>query len=94
MPRYIGSDSVVRPYDHREARGWNWLKNVDRGAYSKEEYRGHLGEYENDLIVSFKKELQTEDLVAILTDDRVLLIRSRKLRVEWELGFDGKFDML
>ncbi len=43
LPRYIGSDSVVRPYDHREARGWNWLRNLDRGFYAKEEYRAHLG---------------------------------------------------
>ena len=71
LTRFIGMDGVVRPYSQREALGQFWLKTCNDGQYFNEDYIAHL-------------ELEGKDMMVLLTYDRILLIRMKKLRMEWE----------
>lgn len=72
LTRFIGMDGIVRPYSQREALGQFWLKTTDDGKFFKEDYIAHL-------------ELPGRDMIVMLTYDRILLVRSDKLRSEWEI---------
>lgn len=76
-PRFIGKDGILRPYSYREATGFEWLQSVENGKYANEDYTCHLL-------------LQMEDLAAVVTDQRVLMIHVRRLRVEWDLEYQGE----
>ncbi|KAI9208533.1 vacuolar protein sorting-associated protein [Polychytrium aggregatum] len=75
LPRLIGKDRILKPYDPRESIGLSWIKELENGRYFKEEYIAHI-------------ELRTEDLVSIVTDARVLMVRIKRLKVEWEIPFE------
>lgn len=70
--RFIPMDGIVRPYSQREALGQSWLKQVDNGRYFDESYVAHL-------------ELPREDTVVLVTYNRILMIRSRRLASEWDV---------
>lgn len=72
LPRFIGADGIVRPYNQREALGQFWLKQLDNGKYFNEQYIAHL-------------ELPREDVVVMLTYSRIMLIKSKKLTTEWDV---------
>ncbi|KAI1343749.1 vacuolar protein sorting-associated protein 13 [Xylariaceae sp. FL0016] len=72
IARFVPADGIVRPYNQREALGQFWLKQVDNGKYFNEAYIAHL-------------ELPREDMVVMVTYSRILLIRSRKLTMEWDV---------
>jgi vacuolar protein sorting-associated protein 13A/C len=72
LPRFIGTDGIVRPYSQREALGQFWLKQLDSGKYFNEQYIAHL-------------ELPREDVVVMLTYSRIMLIKSKKLTSEWDV---------
>ncbi|QKX55761.1 uncharacterized protein TRUGW13939_02859 [Talaromyces rugulosus] len=72
LTRFIGMDGIVRPYSQREALGQFWLKTTDDGKFFKEDYIAHL-------------ELPGRDMIVLLTYDRIMLVRSNKLRFEWEI---------
>ncbi|OLL22292.1 Vacuolar protein sorting-associated protein 13 [Neolecta irregularis DAH-3] len=76
LPRYIGKDAIVRPYNHREALGQYWLKQLDKGRFigSDEQYLAHL-------------ELPGNDKIMMLTYSRIMLIKSKRLTIEWEVAF-------
>ena len=65
-------DGIVRPYSQREALGQFWLKTTDDGKYFNEDYIAHL-------------ELEGKEMMVMLTYDRILMIRARKLRTEWDV---------
>jgi vacuolar protein sorting-associated protein 13A/C len=72
LTRFIGSDGIVRSYSQREALGQFWLKQLDNGKYFDEDYIAHL-------------ELPREDVVVILTYNRIMLVKSKKLSSEWDV---------
>ena len=72
LTRFIGLDGVVRPYSQREALGQFWLKTLDDGKFFHEDYIAHL-------------ELPGRDMIVLLTYDRIMLVRSKKLRMEWDI---------
>lgn len=72
LTRFIARDGIVRPYNAREALGQFWLKMLDNGRYAKEEYIAHL-------------ELPKENVVVIVTLDRMMLIKTKKLSREWDV---------
>ncbi|KAL2215818.1 vacuolar protein sorting-associated protein [Thermoascus aurantiacus ATCC 26904] len=72
LTRFIGMDGIVRPYSQREALGQFWLKTTDDGKYFNEDYIAHL-------------ELPGRDMLVMLTYDRIMLVRSKKLRTEWDI---------
>ncbi|RMZ76184.1 hypothetical protein DV737_g4952, partial [Chaetothyriales sp. CBS 132003] len=72
LTRFIGMDGIVRPYSQREALGQFWLKTCDNGKYFNEDYIAHL-------------ELEGKEMMVIVTYNRILMIRSRKLQVEWDV---------
>lgn len=75
LPRFIASDGVLRPYSGREALGQSWLKDLDAGAYFGESYVAHL-------------DIPGDDAVAILSNQRLLYVQLRKMRVIWQVSFD------
>ncbi|TPX30777.1 hypothetical protein SmJEL517_g05746 [Synchytrium microbalum] len=75
LPRFIGRDKILKPYNAMEALGQSWLKQVEKGHYFHEDYVGHL-------------ELRIEDLVAIVTANRILMIRVKRLKVDWDVPFE------
>ncbi|RVX68760.1 hypothetical protein B0A52_07646 [Exophiala mesophila] len=72
LSRFIGMDGIVRPYSQREALGQFWLKTCDDGKFFNEEYIAHL-------------ELEGRDMMVMITYDRILMIRTKKLRMEWDV---------
>ncbi|KEF54971.1 uncharacterized protein A1O9_08623 [Exophiala aquamarina CBS 119918] len=72
LTRFIGMDGIVRPYSQREALGQFWLKTCDDGKFFNEEYIAHL-------------ELEGRDMLVMITYDRILMIRTKKLRMEWDV---------
>ncbi|KAL5336775.1 hypothetical protein BJX70DRAFT_400270 [Aspergillus crustosus] len=72
LTRFVGMDGIVRPYSQREALGQFWLKTADDGRYFNEDYIAHL-------------ELPSRDMLVMLTYDRIMLVRSKKLETEWDI---------
>merc|ERR1711964_907535 len=72
LTRFIGMDGIVRPYSQREALGQFWLKTCDDGKYFNEDYIAHL-------------ELEGKDMMVMITYEHVLMIRTKKLRMEWDV---------
>ena len=62
----------MRPYSQREALGQFWLKTLDDGRYFSENYIGHL-------------ELPGRDMLVMLTYNRIMLVRTKKLKTEWDI---------
>lgn len=93
LPRYIASDGVLRvsndavsattdPADRiaqtfsaREALGQSWLKELEAGAYFHDSYVAHL-------------DTPGDDSVAILSNNRILSVSLRKLKVGWTVPFE------
>ena len=72
LTRFIGTDGIVRPYSQREALGQFWLKTLEDGKFFNEDYIAHL-------------ELEGKDMMVMLTYNRIMLLKSKKLRVEWDI---------
>ncbi len=72
LTRFIGQDGIVRPYSQREALGQFWLKTLDDGRFFSENYIGHL-------------ELPGRDMLVMLTYNRIMLVRTKKLKTEWDI---------
>ncbi|KAL6231310.1 hypothetical protein BDW75DRAFT_48238 [Aspergillus navahoensis] len=72
LTRFVGMDGIVRPYSQREALGQLWLKTADNGKYFNEDYIAHL-------------ELPGRDMLIMLTYDRIMLVRSKKLETDWDI---------
>lgn len=72
LTRFVGMDGIVRPYSQREALGQLWLKTADDGKYFNEDYIAHL-------------ELPGRDMLIMLTYDRIMLVRSKKLETSWDI---------
>ncbi|KAJ3110151.1 hypothetical protein HK100_003137 [Physocladia obscura] len=75
LPRFVSKDGILTPYDSREALGLKLLKGLENGRFFKDEYFAHL-------------ELRTEDLIAFVTNKRVLLGKVRSGKLEWEITYD------
>lgn len=72
LTRFIGMDGIVRPYSQREALGQFWLKTTDDGRFFNEDYIAHL-------------ELSGRDMLVMLTYDRIMLVRTRRLQTDWDI---------
>ncbi|KAL8669265.1 MAG: hypothetical protein Q9168_006138 [Polycauliona sp. 1 TL-2023] len=72
LTRFIGLDGIVRPYAQREALGQFWLKTLDDGKFFHEDYIAHL-------------ELPGKDMMVMLTYNRIMLVKSKKLKMEWDI---------
>ncbi|KAL8703518.1 MAG: hypothetical protein Q9201_003303 [Fulgogasparrea decipioides] len=72
LTRFIGLDGIVKPYAQREALGQFWLKTLDDGKYFHEDYIAHL-------------ELPGKDMMVMLTYNRIMLVKTKKLRMEWDI---------
>jgi len=72
LTRFIGIDGIVRPYSQREALGQFWLKTTEDGKHFNEDYIAHL-------------ELPGRDMLVLLTYARIMLVRTKKLTIEWDI---------
>lgn len=65
-------DGIVRPYSQREALGQFWLKTTDDGKYFNDDYIAHF-------------EFPGKDMLIMLTYNRIMLVRSKRLTTEWDI---------
>ncbi|KAF0534769.1 vacuolar protein sorting-associated protein 13 [Gigaspora margarita] len=77
LPRFVGRDGILKPYQQREALGQSWLKQLEDGKYFNDEYVAHLSLMEND------------EQIIMLTRSRMMLVKIKKrgLKVDWEVPF-------
>ncbi|ODO11680.1 hypothetical protein I350_00464 [Cryptococcus amylolentus CBS 6273] len=75
LPRYIAQDGVLRPFSGREALGQSWLKDLDAGAFFHDSYIAHI-------------DLPGDDAISLLSNNRILQVQLRKLRVIWQVPFE------
>lgn len=75
LTRFIGLDGIVRPYAQREALGQFWLKTLDDGKFFNDDYIAHL-------------ELSGKDMLVMLTYNRIMLVKTKKLKTEWVIKMD------
>lgn len=68
-------DGIDRPYSQSEAVGQFWLKQLDKRKYINEIYIAHL-------------ELPGTKLAVMLTYNRILLIKVKKLISEWDIPLE------
>ncbi|KAK9722186.1 Vacuolar protein sorting-associated protein 13 [Basidiobolus ranarum] len=75
LPRYIDPDGVLRPYSSKEALGQSWLKQAHKGAFFDEIYVAHV-------------ELKEEEMIAILTSKKLIVVWAKGLEVNWKISFN------
>ncbi|WVQ62160.1 uncharacterized protein L199_000298 [Kwoniella botswanensis] len=75
LPRFISADGVLRPFSAREALGQSWLKDLDAGAFFHDSYVAHI-------------DLPGDDAVSILSNNRILQVQLRRLKVIWQVPFE------
>ncbi|WWC86271.1 uncharacterized protein L201_001144 [Kwoniella dendrophila CBS 6074] len=75
LPRFISSDGVLRPFSAREALGQSWLKDLDAGAFFHDSYVAHI-------------DLPGDDAVSILSNNRIVQVQLRRLKVIWQVPFE------
>jgi len=73
LTRFIGADGIMRPYSQREALGQFWLKTLENGKYFNDDYIAHL-------------ELSGRDMMVMLTYTGILLVKTKRLSTEWDIG--------
>jgi len=74
LPRYIAADGVLRPYSEKDALGLYWLKQLNDGQYSQEQFLAYL-------------ELSGQEMTVIVTYNRIMLVRLQKMRTEWDVPY-------
>ncbi|WRT64162.1 uncharacterized protein IL334_001091 [Kwoniella shivajii] len=75
LPRFISADGVLRPFSAREALGQSWLKDLDAGAFFNDSYVAHI-------------DLPGDDAVSILSNNRIVQVQLRRLKVIWQVPFE------
>lgn len=90
--RFIAADQIVRPYSQREALGQFWLKTAENGKYFNESYIAHLDLSAGGAPASAsgssgsgsskQPPSATSEMLIMLTYDRIMLIKTKKLAVE------------
>ncbi|KAL9556691.1 hypothetical protein MBANPS3_001742 [Mucor bainieri] len=75
LPRYTGKDGIVTAYSQREALGQMWLKEMENGKFFNEVYIAH-------------SVVDNDEVVAILTYTRILIVRSDSLKLDYAISLD------
>ncbi|KAI8144971.1 hypothetical protein BJV82DRAFT_536853 [Fennellomyces sp. T-0311] len=75
LPRYVGIDGILKPYTQREALGQLWLKELKGTRYFHDTYIAHTT-------------VQSDEMIALLTYQRILLVGIRKGDVELDIPLD------
>jgi vacuolar protein sorting-associated protein 13A/C len=78
LPRHIGRDGIIRPFNQREAAGAMLLTQVQDGAFYNDSYVAHLDVKINSIIA-----------IIIVTDVRLLCVDAGKFLCEWIVPFPG-----
>ncbi|KAI8639786.1 hypothetical protein BD408DRAFT_476983 [Parasitella parasitica] len=76
LPRYTGKDGIVTAYSQREALGQMWLKEMESGKFFNEVYIAH-------------SIVDNDEIIAILTYTRILIVRSDSLKSESSILLDN-----
>ncbi|KAI8363865.1 hypothetical protein EDC96DRAFT_608831 [Choanephora cucurbitarum] len=70
LPRFTGKDGIITSYSQREALGQMWLKEMESGKFSHENYLAH-------------STLENDETIAILTYTRILVVRADNLKLNY-----------
>lgn len=74
LPRVIGSDGLVRPYNNREAVGQMIMRSTGDGVFAKDHYLAHSN--------------VTQDRVVIISLERICLTKVSDMELEWDVTYD------
>lgn len=74
LPRFVGQDGVLKPYDTHDALGSYWLLDVENGKYERDFYVTHL-------------EIMTERNIVFVTNLRVIFAHFDRLDEQWQIPF-------
>jgi len=88
---YRDSANSYQPFSAREALGQSWLKDLDAGAYFHESYIAHLGTScfrRKIAVLTGPPDVPGDDAVSILSNNRLLFVQLRKLRVIWQVPLE------
>jgi len=80
LPRHIGPDHIIRPYDPIKAAGSLWLQTVNAGQYFDYQYIMHV----KTNVVSH---------VVLVTDRAVIAISSEKNKLLWIIPYEMLADV-
>lgn len=73
IPRHVGRDGIVRPFNQAEALGLFWLRQLNSDRLSKEDYLAHYN--------------VTDEVALIITYQTMILARTKNFVVEWDVPF-------
>ncbi|ORY77300.1 vacuolar protein sorting-associated protein vps13 [Protomyces lactucae-debilis] len=73
LPRHVGKDGVVRPYNENEALGLFWLHQLNNGKFQKENYLAHYN--------------LTDGTMLLITYETIMLCKLKGFDVEWDISF-------
>lgn len=76
LPRYIGNDQIIKPYDESHSLGQYWLKTVNGGQFVDDEYLAHVI-------------LPGNELVVIVSMQRICELNIKELEVMWGVEYDS-----
>jgi len=78
LPRFLHTDGIVRNYDLKEAQGWKFLRELDKGKYAK-----------TDIYVTHEQVVP--DTVFLVSNKRILFMSYQSVlgnwTMDWEYGF-------
>jgi vacuolar protein sorting-associated protein 13A/C len=66
---------LCQPFSARDALGQSWLKDLEAGQYFTESYIAHI-------------DVPGDDAVSILSNNRILFVQLRKMRVLWQVSLE------
>lgn len=70
IPRYIGRDRVLKPYNARDSSGAFCLRQIEDGEFAMDQYMGHT-------------EIRKQHLLIILTQRGVIAAITPDLKLDW-----------
>ncbi|KAF7732148.1 hypothetical protein EC973_006403 [Apophysomyces ossiformis] len=73
-PRFMGQEGFLKPYSLWESQGEYWLKEVENGEFFNDDYVAHCY-------------VQDNERIAMVTSQRLLMLKTRRLAVEWTADF-------
>ncbi|SCU96025.1 LAMI_0F04874g1_1 [Lachancea mirantina] len=74
LPRYVGFDQIIKPFNERESQGQFWLKTANGGELINDKYLAHVV-------------LPGKQLAVIVSMSHVIEIRLSSLEIMWKVKY-------
>uniref|UniRef100_A0A2M4CVW7 Putative vacuolar protein n=1 Tax=Anopheles darlingi TaxID=43151 RepID=A0A2M4CVW7_ANODA len=78
-PRFLHKDGIVRPYNRKEAEGYKFLREIDKGKF-----------WETDTYAYYEVIIDNKDVI-VLTDNRIIYASKSEMFGGWQSGWSHKW---